>query len=125
VRGGRFGLVVPCPRSTIAPAVWGRGAASPISRPLANTVDKNGVLDISKIMSAATTKFLFFSPWFRAMLNSKMDAPTGLRGNERTFHADDTSLSLGKKKASTIVVNRNKPPSKVRYVLGITLSSRL
>jgi hypothetical protein len=88
-------------------------------------VDKNGVLDINKIRSAATTKFLFFSPWLRATAKSTMVAPTGLRGNERTLQAVDTSLSLGKKNASTIMANRNKPPIKVRYALGMTLSSRL
>jgi hypothetical protein len=81
------------------------------------------VLEISKISSAATIKFLFLSPWFRATANSKMLAPTGLRGNERTLHAAATSLSLGKKNASTIMANRIKPPSKVRYALGITFSS--
>jgi hypothetical protein len=54
-----------------------------------------------------------------------MVAPTGLRGKERTFHAADTKGSAGKKNASTIMVNRNKPPSSVRYVRGITFSSKL
>jgi hypothetical protein len=59
------------------------------------------------------------------MLNSKIVAPTGLRGKERMLHAADTSLSLGKKNARTMMVNRNKPPIKVRYDLGITFSSKL
>jgi hypothetical protein len=84
-----------------------------------------GILEISKIIRAATMRFLFLSPWFKAAAINTIVAPTGLRGNERTLHAVLTNVSFGKKNASTMMANSRKPPSKVRYALGITFSSKL